>query len=283
MRFEKYFQPTSIEECVSLLKEYGTDAKMLAGGTDLVPRLKNKVIRPKAVIGLFSIPNIDKIALTEAGIMIGSMVQLRHLQKAEELGDRYVVIKEAAGHVSSMQVRNIGGNACNASPSADAVQGLMVMDAVCKIDGVNGKRDVAIANFFIGPGKTVLENGEILTGFFIPAPKPRTGTAYEKFAIRGDTDISIVGAGCSLTLCEDGTVTDARISLASVAPKPIRATEAENFLIGKKITETIAREAGKLAASNCKPISDQRASKEYRVEMVKVWVKNAILEAKVRI
>jgi carbon-monoxide dehydrogenase medium subunit len=158
----------------------------------------------------------------------------------------------------------------------------MVMDAVCKIDGVNGKRDVAIADFFTGPGKTVLENGEILTGFFVPAPKPHTGATYEKFAIRGDTDISIVGAGCSLTLSKDGTVTDARISLAAVAPKPIRATKAENFLVGKKITEAIALETGELAGSNCNPISDQRASKEYRVEMVKVWVKNAILEANQR-
>lgn len=282
MRFERYFEPTSINECSELLKTYGQDARMLAGGTDIVPKLKNRVLKIKAVIGLGSIPEINSIKRTESGVEIGSMVTLRNLSKAEELNDNWLVVKEAAGHVSSMQVRNvatIGGNACNASPSADAIQGLIVMDAVANIAGPNGVRKVDLIDFFVGPGKTVLEEGEILTGFTLPVPKENTGAVYKKFGIRGDTDISIVGVGSKVTLDSEGKVADAVISLAAVAPRPVRATEAEKHIIGKVLTDELVREAAEMAGNGCSPITDQRATKEYRLEMVKVWTRHALKEA----
>lgn len=282
MRFDKYFEPATAEECSRILKEYGYDAKILAGGTDLVPRLKNKTWRPKAVIGIWKLPHIQDIKVTKDGLELGAAARLRKISLDADLEKDYLVIKEAAGHVSSMQVRNIatiGGNACNASPSADAIQGLIVMDAKVFIAGADGTREVAIEDFFTGPGKTVLKEGEFLQSFKVPAPKAKTGAVYKKFAIRGDTDISIVGVGCSLTLTKDGTVEDARISLAAVAPTPIRAKEAEKVLVGKKLTPELIQKAGETAAASCNPISDQRATAAYRKEMINVWTRHAVEEA----
>ncbi len=281
MRFEKYFEPKSVSECCALLSEYGRDAKLLAGGTDLVPRMKAKMISPKTVIALHRIPGLDGLEVKKDGVTIGACMPLRKLSMSPEL-NRWPALKEAAGHVSSMQIRNVatlGGNACNASPSADAVEGLMIYDAMVNIVGAGGERQVPIADFFIGPGMTVLEAGEMVASFFVPVPADNSGAAYKKFAIRGDTDISIVGAGAYLRLDAKGIVTDVRISLASVAPTPLRAKAAEKYITGKTVTEETARQAGEIAAGEAKPISDPRASAGYRLDMVKVWVKNALIEA----
>lgn len=285
MRFDQYFEPATIEECCRILKEYGSDAKILAGGTDVVPRLKNKIWRPKAVVGISKLPDIDAITVQKDGLILGAAAQLRKISLDSSLEKDYKVIMEAAGNVSSMQIRNmatIGGNACNASPSADAIQGLMVMDAKAVITGSDGNREAAIEEFFTGPGTTVLKEGEFLLSFKVPAPKPGTGAIYKKFAIRGDTDISIVGVGCRLTLQKDGTIEEARISLSAVGPKPLRAFDAEKLLIGQKLTAELIEQAAEAAENSCTPITDQRATAEYRKQMVRVWTRHAIEEAEVR-
>lgn len=285
MFFEKYFEPASVSECISLLKEYGKNAKLLAGGTDIIPRLKSKALKPEAMINIAKLPGLDVIKVTADGLELGAMARLRKISLDKELLKDYKVVMEAAGHVSSMQVRNtatIGGNACNASPSADAVEALMVMDAVAVIAGKSGKREVPVAEFFTGPGKTVIKDDEMLVCFMIPAPKPKTGAAYEKFAIRGDTDISIVGAGARITLSNDGTVAEARISLAAVAPTPLRMPEAEKILAGQKPTAELFAKAAAYCSENVKPITDQRATAEYRKEMVEVWTIHALEKALAR-
>jgi carbon-monoxide dehydrogenase medium subunit len=271
-----------VEECCRILKEYGSDAKILAGGTDIVPRLKNKTWKPKAVVGIFNIPGIDAITVGSDGLELGAATRLRKISLDPSLEKNYKVIKEAAGHVSSMQIRNIatiGGNTCNASPSADAVQGLIAMGAKAVIAGPEGTREAALEDFFTGPGTTVLKPGEFLLKFKVAAPKPGTGAVYKKFAIRGDTDISIVGAACRLIVNQDGIVEDARISLAAVAPKPIRVPEAEKVLIGKKLTAELIDQAAEAAEKSCSPITDQRATAEYRKQMVRVWTRHAVEEA----
>lgn len=280
MRFEKFFEPKSVAECCALLVEYGSDAKLLAGGTDLVPRMKAKTMMPKAVISLHKIPGIADVTFSNEGVTIGALKSLREISLSEEF-NLWPALKAAAGHVSSMQIRNVatlGGNACNASPSADAVEGLMVYNATVNIVSGKGERQVPIDQFFKGPGKTDLQPGEFVVSFFVPKPEAKSGAAYEKFAIRGDTDISIVGAGAYIALA-DGKISNARLSLASVAPTPLRAPAAEQYLIGKQPTEEVAREAAKLARKAAKPISDPRASEEYRSEMVEVWAYHAIMDA----
>lgn len=282
MRFEKYFQPKSVKECPALLKEYGADAKVLAGGTDLVPRLKNGQLHPVAVIGLMDIPGIDAIDVTDEGLTLGTLANLRKISLDQRLEKDYKVIMEACGHVSSMQVRNIatiGGNACNASPSADAIHGLLLYDAVATIASEDSMREVPLHEFFKGPGKTVLGTGDLLLRFFVPAPKAHTGASYQKYAIRGDSDISIVGAGARLTLDSDGAVAEARISLASVAPTPLRMFEAENMLVGSKLDAEGIEKAAEICSNQVSPITDQRATREYRIEMVRVWVRHALEQA----
>jgi carbon-monoxide dehydrogenase medium subunit len=282
MKFDRYLEPTTITEGAALLKQYGMDARLLAGGTDLIPRLKNRMLKIGTVIGLQSIPDLFRFEETETELIIGSMVTLRNIQRSAHLKHCLQVISEGAGHVSSMQVRNIatmGGNICNASPSADTVPALLVSDAVVNIDGAEGPRKVALNEFFTGPGKTVLKEGEIVVSFSIPRTAEFTGASYQKFAIRGDTDITIVGAGSRLDLDKDGKITDARIALAAVAPTPIRMNKVEEMLVGKKLGEKLAAEAGEMAADMCSPISDQRGSAEYRKEMVRVWVRHALLES----
>lgn len=282
MRFENYYEPSTVAECSELLLQYGDQAKILAGGTDLVPRLKSRECSPKALINICKIPDLDVIKISAEGLELGALARLRRISLDKAMEKDYKVIMEAAGHVSSMQVRNIatiGGNACNASPSADAIQGLMVMDAVAVIASNQGKRDVPIAEFFTGPGETVLGKGELLVCFKVPAPKPRTGAYYEKFAIRGNTDISIVGVGAGITLSVDGTVESARISLAAVAPKPLRMPMVEKILEGKTPTQKLIEQAAQVAGDNVTPITDQRATAEYRIEMVRVWTRHAIGKA----
>lgn len=282
MRFKEYFQPKSISECLSILKEYGSDAKILAGGTDLVPRLKNNILHPVALIGLMDMPGMNEISVGEDGLTLGAMANLRNISLDSSLESKYNVIKEACGHVSSQQVRNIatiGGNACNASPSADAIHGLLLHDAVVTIAGSSGLHEMQLCDFFIGPGKTALQANEMVVKFFVPAPKAHTGASYQKFAIRGDSDISIVGAGARFTLNDGGTVAEARITLASVAPKPLRMQMAEAHLIGKRVDAESIAQIADFCSNHVKPITDQRATREYRIEMVRVWVRHALEQA----
>ena len=282
MRFEKYFVPSTLKECFELLGQYGESAKILAGGTDLVPLLKNKMISPAAVIDLRKIPGLGETKITAEGLELGAMARLRELSLNKALAADYRIIAEAAGRVSSIQVRNvatIGGNACNAFPGADAIHGLMLSDAIAVIQSGAGSREVPIAQFFVGPEETVLKTGEVLTGFKVPKPVPRTGAHYEKFAIRGDIDISIVGAGAAITLAGDGTVAGAVISLGSVAPTPLRVPAVEKMLVGAKLTPELIERAAKAASQSVTPISDQRASAEYRVEIIRVSIKQALTKA----
>ena len=240
------------------------------------------LLKPVAVIGMMDIPGIDEITVSDEGLTLGTLANLRKISLDSALDQDYLVVKEACGHVSSMQVRNmatIGGNACNANPSADAIHGLILNDAVAVIASAAGTREIPILELFAGPGKNSLEQGEVLVKFVLPKVKANTGASYKKFAIRGDSDISIVGAGARVTLAEDGTVAEARVSLGAVAPTPMRAVKAEELLVGKTLTAELIAEAAEMASTECSPINDQRASREYRLEMVRVWVRHALEEA----
>jgi len=283
MRFEYYHEPTALGECIGLLNQYGSDARLLAGGTDLVVKLRSRVIRPKAVISLGALSELSKIKKDRGGsVEIGAMKTLREIADSDSLEGSFDVIRQGARHVSSMQVRNvatIGGNSCNASPAADTVPGLIAAEAMARIVGSKGERLLPLEDFFEGPGKTVLGVGEFITGFYIPALPPRTGGVYKKYSIRGDADLAIVGVAVRLTLDKRQMVKLARIVLGAVAPTPIRARGAEELLLGEIHNEELIEEASLAAVEECKPISDQRATAEYRKEMVKVWTRYAIREA----
>jgi carbon-monoxide dehydrogenase medium subunit len=281
-RFNKYFQPKTIQECCELLSEYGDNARLLAGGTDLVALLKNEQIRPEVVIGMRELTGLTGISITDQGLKVGALESLWNIERCKELEDEYQVIRESSGNVSSIQVRmiaTIGGNACNASPGADGIQGMLLMDGVVNITNGKKNRQVLLEDFIVGPGETVLEKDEIVESFFVPKPPDNTGCWYEKYTMRGNSDISIVGVGARVTLDDKGLVSDCRISLASVAPTPFRAVEGENLIKGKEITEELLIQVADLVAKSITPISDSRGSAEYRREMAKVWTVNSLKKA----
>lgn len=282
MNFDKYFRPNSVLECIKLLQEHGNTAKIVAGGTDLVVRMRSGAFRPSVIIDIKKIPELNGINVKEDCVEIGACTDLMTISKADELIAKWPIVKAGAGHVSSTQIRNnatLGGNSCNASPSADTVPCLIISEAVVNIVGPNGERQIPIDEFFVGPGKTVLLADEIVKSFTIPGAEDTSGAAYYKHAIRGDTDISIIGLGARIVLDENGVVTKARIAAAAVAPTPLRIKAAEEYLVGKKLNDDVIEQAGQIARDNVSPISDQRGSKEYRKEMIYVATKNMIREA----
>lgn len=285
MKFEKYFRPTTVQEALDLMKEYGTDCKVIAGGTDVVIRLRARTLRVQAIIDISAIPELKGITLSKDKAVIGAAHDLRSLSLDPSLLEsEWEIVAECAGHVSSTQIRNLatlGGNNVNASPSADTTPALLISDAVVNVVGPNGARDIPIDEFFVGPGKTVLEQGELITSFTLP--KQEGAAAYHKHAIRGDTDISIVGVGVRIALDENGVVTMARVALGGVAPRSIRVKNVEELLVGTKLTDEDIEKAAELARDSITPITDQRATAEYRKEMVYVNVKNMIREAVAKI
>ncbi len=282
MKFEWYFEPETVKECVELLDEYGEDARLLAGGTDLVVRMRNRQAKPKAVISLNSIKELQRITPENNGVSIGAMVRLMDVSRSDQLVGPWKVVKNCAGHVSSMQIRNvgtIGGNTCNASPSADTIPGLMILDAKVALSGPKADRVIPLEDFFTGPGKTVLQRGEMLTSFKLSSLPEGNGCSFKKYAIRGDTDISIINVGIRLQLDAGKRISDARMVLGGVAPTPLRVPSAEKMLLGQELSCELKKAVAEQAVSACSPISDARATREYRQEMVRVWVKHTLQEA----
>ena len=276
---ERYFRASTLEECIGYLTEWGGEAALLAGGTDLVPRMKQGRLSVSTLIDLAHIPELGRIGEEENGLVVGAMRRLGTLQREGLLTGPLGVLRQCAGHISSMQVRNVatlGGNVCNASPAADTVPGLLILDAVARIRGKQGVRETPLETFFTAPGKTVLGREELLTAIFIPAQPPRTGTAYRKYAIRGDGDISIVGAGAGISLDADGKIVSARIALASAGSTPLRLRREERMLINVRPEEASLGDVAAACAESCSPITDQRATKEYRKKMIRVWVEDAL-------
>jgi len=241
-------------------------------------------VKCKAVIGLGSLEEMSKLdKLDDGGVEIGAMITLRNTLESKLLAQGWEVIVQGAKAVSSMQVRNvatIGGNACNAAPSADTVPGLIVSEAVAMIAGPNGERHIPLEDFFLGPEETVLGTGELLAGFYIPGEPGRSGGAYKKFAIRGSTDIAIASVGVQVAIDERNIVRKARIALGAVGPIVMRARRAEAILEGNTCKkDDLIEEAAREAQEEAKPISDQRATALYRKEMVRVWTRYAVEEA----
>lgn len=281
MRFEKYYQPTTVAECVEILKTAEGSTKLVAGGTDVVPKLRQRVLKLKNVIGLEKVEELKVLNVTADALELGASTLMKTVETSDEIKKTWPALSQAAGSVSVNQVRNIAtvaGNVCNASPSADFVQGLIVYEAMVNIAGAEGERQVPIIEFFTGPGKSVLKDDEVVVSFTVKAPEANSGAAYKKYAIRDTVDLAIVGCGANLAF-DGGKVKKAVVSLAAVAATPIRVKAVEDFLVGKEINDDVVAEAAAMAADNCTPISDQRATAGYRKEMVKVWTAYALKEA----
>ncbi len=283
MRFE-YLQPQTIEEATSLLTKYKGRSKVIAGGTDVVTQMRGNLIKPQYLVDITGINGLSYIDVDGGkGLKIGALTPIRDLEKSAELKRSYPIISQAAGQLGSGAIRNmgtIGGNLCNAAPSAETAPALLVLSAKAKITGSRGERVVPLEDFFLGPGNTTLEAGELLVEIQVPAPLPHTIGVYLKHAIRGTIDLAIVGVAVAVTTDPESKVCqDIKIALGAVAPIPVRARKAEEILMGKKIYDDLINKSAQAASDEASPISDVRASAEYRREMVKVFTRRAIREA----
>lgn len=285
MKYFDYFEPTTISEASSLLVEYGKDARILAGGTDLLVRMKRQVLAPRYLINIKNIPGLASIEAGDGVLKIGALATIRDVSASPAVRQHWQVVAEAAQKMASVQVRNlatIGGNLCNAAPSADMAPALVCLGASARIAGPSGDRTVPLEEFFLGPGATVLGQGEILAELIVPMPPPRTGAVYIKHAIRKAMDIAVVGVAVVATLDSPGEhLSDVRVVLGAVAPTPLRAKRTEDVLRGRPIPLDggVLGEAAEVAMAEAKPISDVRASEYYRRKLVGVLVKRATTQA----
>jgi carbon-monoxide dehydrogenase medium subunit len=272
--------PQSLDDCLKILAERGGQARPVAGGTDLLPQMKNGVLKPALVVDLSGITRLRQVH-NGTGLRIGAAVTARELEVSPAVRGACVAIAESAALVGSLQVRNlatIGGNLCNAAPSADMAPPLLALEAQAVIAGPGGERRVPIADFFTGVRKTVLAPDELLVELIVPPPGAHSGGQYLRHTPRRELDIAVVGVASQLTLA-GGRCTRARIALASVAPTPVRAVAAERSLEGQAVTPAAIERAATLAIEAAKPISDQRGSAEFRKHLVRVLTRRTLATA----
>ena len=272
----EYHQPETVEEATKLLAEL-EDTKVLAGGTDLIPKMKQRLLEPIHVINLKKIKALEGIKETDKGIWIGAATKLRTIEKSTLIKEKIPLQYLATKTIGSVQIRNmgtLGGNVCNASPAADGALGLVALDAIVHIAGVKGERTMPISEFFTGPGATVLAKDEIVTGFTVPVVDGDTGYHFISIG-RMALDISTISIAVTITKKAD-KVTKARVALGSVAPTPLRLPAVEKYLVGKSLTDQVIIEAAKMVSEGIKPITDIRASAEYRKEAAKGMAMEAI-------
>lgn len=274
--------PETLDECLAVLAKRGPDARVVAGGTDLLPQMKNGVLKPGWVVDLSGVAELRAIADTpDGGLRIGASVPARALELDERVRSRYPALAESAALVGSVQVRHLatlGGNLCNAAPSADMAPPLLALDAEAVIAGASGRRRVPMASFFLGVRRTVLEPGELLLELVVPATGKGSGGNYLRHTPRRELDIAVVGVASQVTI-SGGKCTKARIALAAVAPVPLRATEAEQALTGQALTPQLIERAAELASTAAKPIDDHRGSVQFRHHLVRVLTRRTLTTA----
>ena len=275
----EYHQPTTIQEAVETLRKH-PDAKPLAGGTDLIPKMKQALIKPTHIVNLKKIPELNIVEERGEAIHIGAAVKLREIEKNETVQRLLPLLNSCVKSIGSVQIRNmgtIGGNVCNASPAADAALGLVALEATVHIAGPDGERTAEAKDFFKGPGHTVLGDDEIVTGFTVPIPTEDTGTCFLSV---GRTSLDISTISIAVALKTDGDrVKDAKIALGSVAPTPLRLLDVEKLLKGKTLTEKLIDDTANKVSESIQPITDVRGTAEYRRKASKGMTIEALKEA----
>jgi len=277
----EYIAPRTLDEACSLLAMHPREASPLAGGTDLLVKMKQRRIIPRYIVNLKTIKDMDYITYDENdGLRIGALATIQSLKNSITIKRHCRILAQAAGVESSVQIRNVatlGGNIANASPAADAPLALIALGASLMLARSGGQREILLEDFFVEPGSTVLQPGEIIREIYVPPLSPHTGGAYLKHAVRR-TDIAIVSIAVVLTLADD-LCHGIKIGLGSVAPTAFRARKAEGLLRGKKIGEKLADAAAQAAVDESRPINDIRGYAEYRVKTVLTITKHAIMQA----
>ena len=277
-----FLAPVSLAEACALLEQHQGKIKLKAGGTDMIIRLSHRAVKPEYLLSIKDLPELDEISCDATnGLTIGAMALLHSVESSPLILEKAPMLARAAHATATVQIRNMGtvmGNLCNASPSADNIPTLMAMKAGIVAYSSSGEREIPLDEFFLGPGRTALKPAEIATAIKVPAASLANGVSYQKISPRSKVDIAAVNIGAMLAV-SDGCISEARIVMGAVGPTPLRAVQAENYLAGKTPSDEVLSEAGRLAAADASPISDVRASREYRRLMVEVLTKRALQEA----
>ena len=276
-----YAVPKSVSETVSLLAEKGNQARCLAGGTDLLVQLRGGRRSVELVVDIKEVPEANHLSYDpQKGLEIGSAVPCYRIYQDEAISNAYPGLIDAAAMIGGIQIQgraSLGGNLCNAAPSADGIPPMIVLEATCVIAGPNGTREMPVEDFCTAPGQNAMQDNEFLVSLRIPPPKQRQGANYLRFIPRNEMDIAVAGVGSSVVLSADkNSIESARISLASVAPTPLFVKEAGDALAGKAITEEAIEAAAQAAMDAARPISDMRGTIRQRRHLVGVLTRRTL-------
>jgi len=278
-----YVAARDSRHAIALLAEHGATAKILAGGTDLLVELKDTQRPPGVVVDISRAQDLKGISLTEVGLRIGALATHGEIMRSAVIRDLCPALVEAAHSIGAVQTRNlgtIGGNLMTCVPSMDSGPALIALEAQVTVAGPDGQRRMPLSDLFVGPRRTSLVGGELLVEIVIPKPNLGKPAAFQKFGLRKGQALALVNVAASLWLDRDRTAFVApRIALGAVAPTVIRAPRAEAFLDGRAVTPEAMDEAGRIAATEAKPISDFRASADYRRDLIAVLVKRTLATA----
>ena len=271
-----YLEPKTIDEAAKYLAKYGTKTRVIAGGTDLLVKMKMGEVRPEVLINISRIPAL-RYLIGDKDVRIGALTPFRELEKSRVIKEEFTALFEAARSISSVQIKTmgtIGGNLCHASPAADSAPPLIVLGGEVKLIQDGSERTLPVEEFFVGPGETVLSPKELLVEIQIPEAKGRMGSAFFKMG-RVAADLSKVSV--AVALVRDGDLCrDCRIALGAVAKTPLRVKKGEEILKGKKVTEALIHKTGEQVSLEIQPITDSRSTAWYRKEVAKVMTRDAI-------
>ena len=274
----EYRSPRSVGEAVELLAAYDGAAHVLAGGTDLLVKLRAGSVAPQVVVDLKAIPELRSIESDTRGFRIGAAVSCAEIGEHAALSAAWPGVIEALKLIGSTQIQGratLGGNLCNASPAADSVPAMIAAGALCEVAGPAGKREVPVENVVTGPGRTSLARGEFVVAFRLPKPGARSGDAYLRLIPRTEMDIAVVGVGVALGLDGKGVCTQARVGLGAVAPTPLLVAEAAKALIGTRVDDPALAALAAATSAACRPIDDKRGTVAYRIKVAGVLARRA--------
>ena len=280
----EFVTPKSIDEAVKILASNGDNARMIAGGTDILVQMRVGRQTPSVVVDVKSIPELNVVSYDASkGLTLGAAVPCYKIYQDKTVSAAYPGLIDTAWLIGGIQIQgraSIGGNVCNAAPSGDSIPAVIALGGVCNIAGPNGTRELPTEEFCTAPGRNALQSGEMLVSISFPAPVANSGANYQRFIPRNEMDIAVVGVGTSVVLDASGqNFVSARIALASVAPTPVFATEAGDSLAGKAVSEEAIQQASELAQAAAKPISDMRGTIRQRTHLVGVFTRRTLNRA----
>ncbi len=278
----EYLAPKTIEELTGFIEAHQGKAKILAGGTDIIPNMLSNLYKVDYLIDIGGVEELRDISYEAGkGLLIGAGAKLKTIEMSSVVQEKYPALQKAAGEIGSPQIRamaTLGGNTCNASPAADTPPALVSLGAGVVIAGKKGKREMLLEDFIQGNRMIDLKPDEYLEKFVIPDVTPNSACRFDLITLRAGVEIDIASIGVYICLDDSKVIKDARITMGSVAPVPLRASETEQLLIGRELNEDLMDKAAEMCASEAKPIDDIRASAAYRKHLIKVLTARTIKE-----